>query len=270
MTYTDSYGMTLPWLKTPLANRGRLIAGVMLHSTRSGKSDGDDGPRTVGWMVNPQNKTHGENWGASMDVVIYEDGSRVWFTDVDTESPTYGAGYGGSIGTWNASLYYIQVELAQGLATDPFTDDQYASLAEMLKELAVKYSFPIEYIGFLDQAGEPPRGIAYHQESANGRYYGKTDPGPMFDFGRLLKYVSALDTAEEFMIADTVEEVKVTPFWWRVSVHSAEIGGEPLIVQRIVNTEKEEEATALLLKDLPGGHPYLVVVEEAEWVYVES
>ena len=171
------------WLTQPLVGRGGLIAGVMLHSTRSGVSDGDDGPRTERWWSNPQNNQGG--WGSYADVLIYEDGTRVICTDFDNEYATWAAGRG-SLGTWAAGVYYIQIEIAQGNAGDPFTDAQIESLAELTARLAARYSFPIERIPFLDQTGVPPRGICTHEDSATGRIYGKTDPGPMFPWERFL------------------------------------------------------------------------------------
>ena len=190
-----------PWLIQPQANRGQIIAGVMLHSTRSGVSDGDDGPRTEAWWSNPQNNQGG--WGSYADVLIYEDGTRVICTDFDREYATWTAGYGGS-GTWAAGIYYIQIELAQGNTNNPFTDAQIESLVELVHSLSVRYDFPIERIPFLNQIGTPPRGICTHENSANGLVTFKSDPGYMFPWERFLALAKGEDemTDEERALLD--------------------------------------------------------------------
>ena len=175
------------WLVRPLADRASRIAGVMLHSTRSGTADGDDGPRTEGWWSNPLNIVQDTPpWGSYADVLIDEDGTRVICTDWDIEYATWTAGYGGA-GTWAAGIYYIQIEIAQGTLLEPFTDAAIESLAEKVRALSIRYGFPIERISFLDQTGVPPRGICTHEGSANGVKTGKTDPGPMFPWERFLE-----------------------------------------------------------------------------------
>ena len=174
-----------PWLVRPYQNRP--VVGVMLHSTRSGVSDGDDGPRTEGWWSNPNNIQGSgiDAWGSYADLLIFEDGTRVVCTDIDAEYATWTAGYGGT-GTWAAGIPYVQIEIAQGNLNDPFTPAQIDSLAECVAGLARRYGFPIVRIPYLAQTGTPPRGIATHEDSANGRKSGKTDVGPMFPWDRFL------------------------------------------------------------------------------------
>mgnify|MGYP000179407452 CR=1 FL=1 len=166
------------WLMEP--RPGRKLAGVMLHASRSGVSDGDDGPRTERWMQNAVNNQGG--WGGSCDEIIFESGERVLVSHYEDEAPTYGAGYGGS-GTWSAGWYYYQIEVAQGVPTDPYTNAEIDSLAQRVAELSVKHGFPIQRIAFLDQTGTPPMGICTHEASANGVEYGKSDPGNLFPWG---------------------------------------------------------------------------------------
>lgn len=178
------------WLKASDHSRASKIAGVMLHSTRSGIEGGDDGPRTEGWDSNPDNMARDQYgrplyWGSYQDMILCEDGLRIICTNWDYEYATWTAGFGGA-GTWAAGVNYIQIEIAQGTLTESFEDAQIDSLAEKTAELAHRYNFPIVRIPFLDQYGTPPRGICTHEASANGVKTGKSDPGPMFPWADFL------------------------------------------------------------------------------------
>ena len=180
-----------PCLKGYDSSRGQKIYGVQLHATRSGKSDGDDGPRTEGWWANPSNDQGG--WGSYADYLIYEDGTRIKCTDINNEFPKYTAGFGYA-GSWNASLHYIQIEIAQGNTSDAFTDVQIASLAELIREdLVPRYGFPLVRIPHLNQSIPPEPGICTHEDSDNGRIYGKSDPGPMFPWDRFMALLGQED-----------------------------------------------------------------------------
>lgn len=186
-----------PWLVRPDPGRGTKIAGLMLHATRSGKRDGDDGPRTEGWDANPLNRVEDDPpWGSFQDVLIFEDGTRVLCTDPDREYAAWTAGYGGA-GTWAAGIHYIQVELAQGTTDEPFSEAQVDSLAQFTARMAGRYAFPIVRIPFLAQTGTPPRGICDHEHSANGRVYGKSDPGALLPWEAYLRLARRYADGEE-------------------------------------------------------------------------
>lgn len=177
-----------PWLVKPYRRRSEVIAGVMLHSTRSTVEAGDDGPRTERWWNNPNNNQGG--WGSYADGLLYEDGTQVVCTDPDNEHASWTAGYGDA-GTWAAGIHYFQIEIAQGTTDEPFKPAQIDSLAQWVAELAKRYNFPIVRIPFLSQQGIPPRGICTHEDSANGRKSGKSDPGPMFPWAEFLSKTQA-------------------------------------------------------------------------------
>lgn len=205
-----------PWLTRALPGRAAMIAGLMLHSTRFGKRVGDDGPRTESWWANPGNIVRDDPpWGSYADLLIHEDGTRVLCTDPDREYATWTAGYGGA-GTWAAGIYYIQIELAQGTLDEPFPEAVVDSLADVTAVLARRYCFPIVRIPFLAQKEwPPPGGIADHEHSANGRKYGKSDPGPLFPWGTYLARVGAdsgetsMDEADRALLYDLARRLLV-------------------------------------------------------------
>lgn len=173
-----------PWLKRSYQSRGQVIAGVTIHITASGEPDGDDGPRTEGWWNNPQNDKGG--WGSFADALIYEDGTQVECTDIDHEFAAWTAGYGTDQRTWALGILFIQLELAKGTIAEPWRPEQIDSAAQWVAEWSRKYDFPLERVEYEDQLGPPIRGINTHAGSANGRAYGKADPGENFPWDEFL------------------------------------------------------------------------------------
>jgi N-acetyl-anhydromuramyl-L-alanine amidase AmpD len=194
------------WLKKPLLNRGRQIVGVTLHSTRSGVRDGDDGPRTERWAANPQNRAKDVNgnpldWGSFQDVIIFEDGTQVICTNWEREFPSWCAGKGSDPNTWAMSDNYVQIEIGQGQLDEPFTAAAIDSTAQLVAAWAHQYGFPIQRIPFVTQVGAAPKGITTHEDCANGRYYGKSDPGPMFPWPEFLAKAQAYYDGETDMVS---------------------------------------------------------------------
>ena len=115
----------------------RKIYGAILHSTRSTITDGDDGPRTENWMLNPSNNKGG--WGGSCDEIIFENGQRV-IVNPDgprntRHAPTYGAGYSAGP-SFQTGWWYWNIEIALRNLNDPFTPESVESTAERCAELA--------------------------------------------------------------------------------------------------------------------------------------
>ena len=194
------------WLTKPFAGRDKVIAGVMIHATRGGSTvpDYDDLAGTENWAESSANGSAAQGWGSYWDELIGRaTGERVISTDWDTEYATWCAGYG-DVGTWAAGIYYIQIELAQSRSNQPYTVAQIDSAAQSVAEKSKRYNFPLVRIPYLAQVGTPPRGICTHEDSANGRRTGKSDPGPLFPWAHFLErarhYAGEVDevTREEF------------------------------------------------------------------------
>lgn len=196
------------WLFEERPNR--QFRGVQVHASRSGVSDGDDGPRTENWMRNPKNRGRNPDgtpasWGGSCDSIIFEDGTEVIVNpDPANKAPTYGAGFGGA-GSWSAGWHYWQVEVAQGVPSDPYTPAQIVALRERCKLLGV----PLIRIPFLVQVGEPPVGICTHEDSANGKRLRKSDPGQMFPWDALLTGEQEDDMPDPIFVAPNGQRAQV-------------------------------------------------------------
>lgn len=206
------------WLFAYRPMRGDQLVGAQIHASRSGISDGDDGPRTERWMFNTNNGSAAQGWGGSCDLIIFETGERVIVNpDYRHYDSTFSAGFGLTSFTWSCGWYYRQIEMAQGQTADAYTFAQIDSLAEYLVAEGVA---PVR-IPWLSQTlgTTPPPGICTHEDSENGRKLGKSDPGPMFPWAQLFERMAARSNTEEddFMAALTDDEQReilaMARFW---------------------------------------------------------
>lgn len=169
-----------PWLWVPRREPIRL---VIIHATRGGSRSKETEFRgTINWVKSPGNNQGG--WGGSASSLIAGDGQLAIILP-DNHQPTWSAGYGGP-GTWAIDVYAKSYELAQPHEDDPFTDAQYERLAFEVAKDHIAYGIEPVMLPFLEQTGSVPSGITRHDTCANGRAYGKSDPGRLFDEGRFI------------------------------------------------------------------------------------
>ena len=203
-----------PWLVRPWLDRGVNIVGATIHSTRSGVSgddEHDDGPGTERWGMHPDNGSAAQGWGTFWDRLIWRDGTRLICTDVATEYASWTAGFGalGGPTEWALGHYYIQYEIAQSRADQPFSLASIDSLAQNMAEDAQTYNFPIERIHFVSQQEiPPPRGITTHEGSANGIKLGKTDPGELFPWDTFIELAKDYLGDEDMALKDDVKALQ--------------------------------------------------------------
>lgn len=105
----------------------------------------------------------------SSHFLIRRDGERVQFVPVGRRA--WHAGVSSWRGRERCNDFSVGVEL-EGTDDGPFTDRQYERLASLIAALKAKH---------------PLRDIAAHSDVAPGR---KTDPGPQFDWPRVLAALS--------------------------------------------------------------------------------
>ena len=177
------------WGIRDIANRD--IRGVMLHETRSGSPEIEDGGSAENWFGSPANARGGNppTWCSMTEVLIWEMGDQVIYTDHRNQYAAWTAGWGEFYtGTWPAGKFYIQIEIAHGTGVEPYNPTQLDSVAQLVAEYSIEYKFPLVKIPFLYQTENPkPRGIATHKDSANGKKLGKTDPGSAFPWSEFLR-----------------------------------------------------------------------------------
>lgn len=148
----------------PRTGRLRLI---VIHSTRSGRTTQADGSpwtpedelaATIGWFQNA--------WAqASAHLVVAANGD--WWYCVPWDRAAWHAGF--------LNQRSIGIELTQPTIENPFTDIQIARTAEAVRWLCNQFSIPPRHTKHDWQSG-----IIGHEETSQGRSYGKSDPGPLF------------------------------------------------------------------------------------------
>ncbi len=135
--------------------------GVVVHATRGGLPIGQEYDATLSWFMNPASQ-------ASAHLCIGIDGRIATFmplTELDRQM-------------WHATTdncCWFGVELEGPFYESCFSDIQYQLLASYIAEMSNLFGFPLDR----DH-------IQGHSERPSGAIQGKTDPGPCFDFGKLM------------------------------------------------------------------------------------
>ncbi len=134
-------------------------AGAIIHSTRSGRFTREaEYQKTINYMLLPgtvsSHRVIGMLPGQHAQVV--PDDYEAWHAQEDNK-------------------HYLSIEFAQPNIGDAFTDWQYEEGAKVCALWAKKYGFKPERFYFQG-----------HEETAQGKRNGKSDPGPMFDWERFI------------------------------------------------------------------------------------
>lgn len=157
---------------------GRLeVAGIIWHATRSGiagRTAAQEYASTLNWFRSPNNIVRtaaGEPWyGALTHYVI--GGGRVCRALPEDLVPRYSAGAHDSRA--------ISVEVGQATADTPYDPRDIALCRELAAELSDRHGFPLGRVPFVDSNNRGWPGEVGHEDTAQGRASGKSDPGPLF------------------------------------------------------------------------------------------
>ncbi len=184
-----------PWLRK---QRTGDIKYIIIHSTRGPTTNELQYRATINWFSNPTNKSGRAPfyWGSSADYVVGHTGLVAKANvNLRTSRANWSAGWGGEISAYPADRYGISIELAQATVNTPFTARQMAALIDLCRKLGVQFTIPPRRIRTLTQ-NEPtiPRGYVGHEDTANGKKTGKTDPGPRFPWDWFIEEVASTGT----------------------------------------------------------------------------
>lgn len=137
---------------------------VIIHATRSGISHyARELEATLNWFSRPGNP--------SSNFVIDYDGTIVLVVD-----PAFRAAHAqeDNDNAWG-------IEVCQGVESDGFTDKQYEALARVCRGFMADYNVPAIHC-----VSSIMPGFIGHEETAQGKRNGKSDPGRLFDWDRFI------------------------------------------------------------------------------------
>ena len=159
------------------------IDGIIWHATRSGLAYGSltapyGAPWTVGWeltaTLNWFRSVHNGNQGngvAGMSNYLIGDGKVVRVMP-DEFVPRYSAGAHDFRG--------LSIEVCQPRNDEPYDPRDIALCHEVAEELSTTHGFALGRIPYVDFANTGWPGEVGHEDTAQGRAQGKSDPGPLF------------------------------------------------------------------------------------------
>lgn len=150
---------------------------VVIHSTRSGRIKTADGKpwtaehefdTTASYMLRPDT--------VSADAVISP--TRVGLMQ----------SFGGPLVMWHGGYNNTRsrgYEICQATPTTPYADVQLRKTAWLVRQDCLRHGIPMRRVMDETQAG-----IIGHEDSAQGKLGGKSDPGNLFDWATFIRYVN--------------------------------------------------------------------------------
>lgn len=151
--------------------RTEPIRLIIIHTTRGPVSMNLQYPATKNWFISRDNRSADGTWASVASKIVGADGTLCEVMP-DDYYPTWSAGHMDPIA--------ISYELAQPDNNTPLTE---ACLDRAAREIArdcFKYDIPAWMLPYVSADNHEAPGIARHDRSANGDYWGKSDPGDLF------------------------------------------------------------------------------------------
>lgn len=160
---------------SPNFNNASVIGRtVIIHSTRSGKPNNPtEFEGTLNYISTPGTTSY--HWVISREGVkarTVPDNLQAWHAAEDNPR------------TWS-------IGLAQGSEEDGFTEAQMNALVDVCRYYMTTRNVPAFHAALSTQAG-----FVGHEETQQGKRYGKTDPGKHFDWDWLMKQLQAPEVQE--------------------------------------------------------------------------
>lgn len=216
-----------PWKARPRYDGP--ITLVELHATRSGiegRTPMQEYGSTINWFKSQNNINEAltRPW-ASMASYIVGNG-RICRVMPDHYWPSFSLGH--------ADPFAISIEIAQATKDTPFDPRDLESAAQICAEISTLHNIPARVLPYLSLDNHQAPGYVRHDRSDNGQWYGKSDPGWLFNdaaFEDRVKAIIILSTLPPAIpIVEENDMVKLfatgNPYQvWAVMPSTAKAGG---------------------------------------------
>jgi N-acetyl-anhydromuramyl-L-alanine amidase AmpD len=134
---------------------------VIIHSTRSGRfTRQGEYRKTIQYMMNPRSQVSSHRvigMYRGQDALLVSEENIAWHAGEDNRQ-------------------WLGYELCQPGPGDPYSSWQYQRAALHVLAASRRFGFPLDR-----------EHLVGHEERPQGRRDGKTDPGPMWDWGRFME-----------------------------------------------------------------------------------
>ncbi len=157
---------------------GRIdTVGIIWHATRSGipnRTGLQEYYSALNWFKSPNNVVRdsaGNPWYGGLAHYIVG-GGRVCRVLPEEYVPRFSAG--------THDFRAISIEVGQGTNDTPYDPRDIELCHELAEELSSRYGFHLGRIPFIDGDNRGWPGEVGHEDTAQGRQSGKSDPGPLF------------------------------------------------------------------------------------------
>lgn len=203
---------------SPNFNNGPVLGRtVIIHSTRSGVSmNPSEFVGTLNYMSTAG--TTSSQWVIGRSGVtarVVPDNKQAWHAGSDNDN------------AWG-------IELEQGVEADGFTADQLASLVEVCKGYMQDFAVPPVHATNSSQPG-----FIGHQETAQGKGSGKSDPGRLFDWGW---FINAL--TEEPVVAPTEDQLRLAAVQAMLTKYNFKVTGTNVFKQVVLQLLEKDGTVA--------------------------
>lgn len=185
----------------------------IIHATRGHTTLELQDQATLNWF---QYAPDNGGWGSTADVLISADDDLIHeFGDIMREHSAWSAGYGsqGSRTEYGADEWGISIELAQTHKAEPFTEHVINKLVWYIRKRSVDFGLDIPAVhltSWSQRRSDPvPTGFIGHDETANGRKTGKSDPGSHFPWADVMRRVSEKAPPKEKPVSLTAFQQQV-------------------------------------------------------------
>lgn len=220
----------------------------IIHATRGHVSNAQQDEATVNFFGGVAD--YG-GWCPTADCLVAADDDRAWVFERSLEAlrswrSSWSAGYG-SIGPsqeWGADELGIGIEIGESDAREGYTDATVRRVAWLCAQIQQRlgFSLPEEHIGAWDQlrAKGIPRGYIGHEDLANGKKGGKTDPGSEWPWDTFLRYVAEEKHVAQSPGIETLNADAFSEHVWR-ALAIARIGHNPGFTSNVEISPLDEE-----------------------------